>query len=77
MLKPRSSHPASGQLGDGRQLKYGARDVLVTLGDGDRPGAGAAADVEQSLVRAEIECLGKRGRRPGEDRLDPGGGDLL
>ncbi|HEX5905966.1 MAG TPA: hypothetical protein VFY56_03040 [Propionibacteriaceae bacterium] len=36
-----------------------------------------AADVEQPLVGAEVECLGQRGRRPGESRLDPGGGHLL
>ena len=77
VLEPGGGHPAAGQLDGGGQLEDGAGDVPVPPGDGDRPGTGAAADVEQPPVRGEIDRLGQCGRRPGEDRLDPGRGHLL
>jgi len=44
---------------DHGQVEYGGLQVRVAAGDRDRPRPGAAADVEEAVVRREVDPLGE------------------
>ncbi len=65
-------HASARDVGHDRQVEHGGVQIRIGTSQRDRPRAGAATDVQHSLVPAEVDCVWKGGRRACQDRLNTG-----